>query len=185
MDITSHLYGHLRKDKYVGVEDLYQFAHAVYPADENFAAWVWKTILRDLLYFMYLGGGQGRPYIVDAIHRITGQTRPQWYEEIEKAKAWHRFSEFQEPDLWLISIDSLREYYHHLYVHDRQWRCTDTVSHTGYRWTMSPEEFDHYRSRNISDLDEWHEQAKRQDINPCVYSLLYWWVVTGLRMPTV
>lgn len=184
MEITSHLYGHLRKDKYVGVEDLYQFAHAVYPDDENFAAWTWKTILRDLIYFMYIGGNPGRPYVVDAIHRITGQTRQQWYKEIAKTKAWHRLSEFQEPDLWLISVESLMKYYHYLYVHDPEWRCTDAVDHAGYGWTMSAEVFDNHRNHTIPDLHEWHQQAKRQDINPCVYSLIYWWVVTSLRMPT-
>lgn len=181
--MTSHLSNHQPKE-YLELAQLYQFAHGIFPNDENFASWTWKTLLRDRNFYRLFpvkSNVIGRPFELDVRHKVTGRTRDEWAREIAMQGHLHRWSELQEPKLWVIGKESLMSQYNLLYVdHDKRWHCTDSVRHDAYAYSMPPGEVDKLLISlpSSADRQDWVEQARVQDINPCVYSLVHWWMAT-------
>lgn len=170
--------------EYLELAQLYAFAHGLFPEDDNFASWTWKTLVRDRAFYRLFPVKSeivGRPFELDIRHKETGKTRDQWAIEVSTRGHLHRWSELQEPKLWVIGKESLIMQYPLLYVdHDEHWRCEDSVKHDKYLYTMPRHDVDKLLASLPSEADRqnWQEQARIQDINPCVFTLIHWWVLT-------
>lgn len=165
---------------FMGLADLQEYADARYPADHNLARWTWMILLRDRTFFdlMYPKCGiVGRQYDLEIRHATTHVAREEWTREADDV-----YELLSRPEMWEISLASLRSAHHRLYVHDEHWRCPDEVNHDNYRY-MVPARYAEMHIAALTPLSEretWIDQARVQRINPCVYSLVTWWVTVHL-----
>lgn len=166
--------------KFVCLADLQAYATARYPADHNLARWTWMILLRDRTFFNLMYPKYmitGRQYDLEIRHVATQATREEWIREADDG-----YELLSKPEMWEISLESLRLAYDKLYVHDEQWRCPDEVNHDNYRY-MVPAKYAEMHIAALTPLSEietWVDQARVQRINPCVYSLISWWVMVHL-----
>lgn len=170
----------LLREGFVGLAELQPYIDALYPNDRNLATWIWMILLRDRTFFnlMYPKFSiAGRSFDFDIRHRLTGWTREEWLQDADDC-----YELLSAPEMWVISIASLRREYHKLYVHDEHWRCPDAVNHDNYRHMLSVEYAEIFISQLalVTDRDTWVQQARVQGLNPCVYSVIQWWVVVHL-----
>ena len=165
---------------YVSLRDLQRYATARYPGDHNLARWVWMILLRDRTFFDLMYPKcmiTGRQYDLEIRHMTTHATREEWIREADDA-----YELLSKPEMWEISLESLRLAHHKLYVHDEHWRCPDEVNHDNYRYMVPAKYAEMYIAEltPLSEIGVWVDQARVQRINPCVYSLISWWVTVHL-----
>ena len=178
--MTSYWMDSTEIDEWLGVHDFKRFTDSQFPEDTDLPFWTWGILLQDMLFFLNAYPGQnvqGCQYQLDVRHVYTGQTREEWIESVHV----YDIFDLRNPRLWLIHRRSLLEQYHRLFVYDPDWHCRDETDHSRLMVRVSP----HYAELAIDSLvprerrDEWREQVRVQNINPCVYSILTWWIATS------
>lgn len=162
---------------FVRLADLQKYATARYPTDYDLARWTWMILLRDRTFFNLMYPKYmitGRQYDLEIRHVATKATREEWVRDADDV-----YELLSRPEMWEISLESLRRVYHKLYVHDEQWRCPDEVNHDNYRYMVPAKYADLHIAQltPLSEIGTWVDQARVQRINPCVYSLISWWMV--------
>lgn len=178
--MTLYLNSNTQAGEWVGVDSLKAVTDSLFPDDTDLPFWMWRILLRDMLFFLLMYPGwdiKGRQYQLDIRHVYTGQTREEWVADIDNGV--YDINDLLNPHLWLIELGSLRREYGKLFVYHQHWRCTDTINHT--KWLNLGSYQD--AQRNIDALvshDQraaWEHQGYIQRINPCVYSVLRWWLI--------
>lgn len=176
----------MQSTQLVGVGELKELTDGLFPEDGNLPFWTWQILLRDITFFRLAYPGwniKGCQYQLEVRHVYTGQTREEWVREIVNSDIYTIY-DLLNPHLWLISADSLKNEYHKLFVHWSHWHCQDVVNHA--KWlALLP---DNYAELEIDRLVPegqravWERQVRVHGINPCVYSVLRWWMVTNPRL---
>lgn len=182
--MTSYIQSNGRSGQWLGVGVLKKMTDSMFPEDDDLAFWIWKILLRDVLFFQLMYPGwdlKGCQYQLEVRHVCTGQTRQEWIAD--KDSEVYDVFDLLNPHLWLIELESLMWQYHKLFVYQPDWRCPDATDHSKWltRWSPADAErnIDHLVSRD--ERATWERQVYVQRINPCVYSLLEWWLVVATR----
>jgi hypothetical protein len=186
MDAASHLKSNAQDIELIGVGALKKVTDLLFPTDEDMPYWTWgRILLRDIVYFQLRHPDQdkkGCQHRLDVRHVSTGQTREEWVKHLDDSV--YDLDDLSNPHLWLIGVESLNREYSKLFVHHSNWRCPDATDHT--KWlTLLP---DSYAERRIDLLVPreqrgiWEQQVRTQGINPCVYSVIEWWMLIDPRL---
>lgn len=175
-----------QSNQLVGVGELKDFTDNLFPEDSNLAFWIWQILLRDITFFLLAYPGwdiKGCQYQLEVRHVYTGQTREEWAKDIINSDIYNIY-DLLNPYMWLISAESLQNEYHKLFVHWPHWRCPDITDHT--RWlSVLPDEDAELEVNRLVQGGRYavrEQQVRVHGINPCVYSVLRWWMVTNPRL---
>jgi hypothetical protein len=178
--MASYLESNVQAGEWIGVSALKRVTDNLFPDDTDLPFWIWKILLRDTVFFQLVFPGwdiKGRQYHLDIRHVYTGQTRQEWLDSL--VGEVYDVYDLLNPHLWVIEMGSLRREWHKLFVYAQHWRCVDATNHA--KWLVFwPYD---YARRNIDRLvshdqrADWERQGYMQRINPCVYSVLEWWLV--------
>jgi hypothetical protein len=183
--MTSFLNSNGSSDDWVSIDELKQFTDSQFPFDLDLPYWMWKILLRDAVFFLLMYPGwnlQGCQYQLEVRHVYTGQTREEWVKSIRSGVAYD-ITDLLNPHLWLIERQSLRAQYHKLFIYDPHWHCHEGTNHNRLLVRTPPA----YAELAIDRLvpperrADWRTQVRIQAINPCVYSILEWWIVCNHR----
>jgi hypothetical protein len=185
VNAASHLESNTQDIEMIGVAALKRVTDILFPTDTDLPFWMWKILLRDVLFFQLAYPGwdiTGCQYQLYVRHVATGQTREEWMKDPDSRM--YDVYDLLNPHLWLIGIESLNRQYSKLFVHYPNWRCPDETDHT--KWlNLSSDDYaerqiDALVSRERRSLRE--QQIRVQGINPCVYSVLQWWMMMDNRL---
>lgn len=168
----------------VSIRPLLRYAQRQYPWDANLANHTMQILMRDSAFFEYMYPGfrglRGRDYELDIVHIESGQERGKWLANGGNPDA------LLNTDAWAIGIDSLRNQYHKLYVHDERPdgynRCRDGFGHRHFAYRGVHLDRCLARAEATVGLETWHRQARVQGVNSCIYSVIQGWVLT---LPTL
>ena len=174
---------YLESTEYIGIADIKRVTDSMFPTDDDLANWLTKILLRDSEYFRlkYPGWGiTGCEYELEIRHVYTGETRREWVKNIEQGA--YDIDDLLNTRLWLIGAESLSNSYYRLFVHDPHWRCPDATNHE--KWLVKQPYAQLWIDRLVGGgkRSDWERRIRVQGINPCVYSILEWLMVSDHRL---